>query len=81
VSQKADIGACAKLHSEPLKAQYEKRIQQSPRDYGFEVEAEGVIERLVLSCDRKIEGAKRRLQSEQEYVRVRACVRVHVSVW
>jgi len=62
---KADMGECGKLHSLPLKIEYEQELQKG-NDYGFEQDLELHLERFIGECDRKIQRAQKRLEESEK---------------
>jgi hypothetical protein len=56
-----DLGECPKIHSEPLKQEYE----ETKKDYGYEYDLYRHLESFVVDCDRKIVKAKKRLELTQ----------------
>jgi hypothetical protein len=60
---KVTIGECKKLHSEPLKQEYEEARKM--KDYGFEYKLEKYLEELVEDCDKKIEKAIKKLEESK----------------
>lgn len=62
--QKKDLGPCPKLHSEPLKLEYE--TARKTKDFGFERELLRKLEEMVRDCDREVERQARRLKEEED---------------
>src|SRR4051794_27470366 len=62
--QKKDFGPCPKLHSEPLKAEYEQA--RRTKDYGFESELLRRLQEIVKDCDREVERQARKLKEEED---------------
>jgi LUC7 N_terminus len=58
-----DMGECPKIHSLPLKADYEEARKK--KDYGFEYDLEMVLQRYVDDCDRKIKRNQKHLEDIQ----------------
>jgi len=61
---KMDLGECPKLHSEPMKAEYEE-AKKGGRTFPFEHEVEKYLETFVSDCDKKIAKAMKRLEETQ----------------
>ncbi|EPS59744.1 hypothetical protein M569_15061, partial [Genlisea aurea] len=59
---KMDKGPCPKLHSLPLRKEYEEAKAKGVDDYNRDLEDN--IDRLIVECDRKISRALRRLDEE-----------------
>jgi len=62
---KMDLGECDKLHSAPLKSDYEEAVQKG-KDYGYAYELELYLEHFVNDCDRKIVRAQKRLEETEK---------------
>eukprot|EP00005_Dracoamoeba_jomungandri_P014678 CAMPEP_0174264242 /NCGR_PEP_ID=MMETSP0439-20130205/21817_1 /TAXON_ID=0 /ORGANISM="Stereomyxa ramosa, Strain Chinc5" /LENGTH=276 /DNA_ID=CAMNT_0015350029 /DNA_START=481 /DNA_END=1312 /DNA_ORIENTATION=+ len=60
-----DIGECRKLHSLPLRQDYEESLKKG-EDHGFELELELHLETFIQECDRKIERAQKRLEETEK---------------
>ncbi|KRX68403.1 putative RNA-binding protein Luc7-like 2 [Trichinella sp. T9] len=59
-----DMGMCSRVHDPALRADYEKASTE--RDYFYDVDALDHLERFFRDCDRRMEGAKKRLAETQE---------------
>ncbi|KRZ18750.1 putative RNA-binding protein Luc7-like 1, partial [Trichinella zimbabwensis] len=59
-----DMGICSRVHDPALRADYEKA--STDRDYFYDVDALDHLERFFRDCDRRMEGAKKRLAETQE---------------
>ncbi|KAF5380835.1 hypothetical protein D9615_004067 [Tricholomella constricta] len=69
VSQKMDLGACPKSHTERLKTEYLAAKEANPNDpifNRFQMEYESNIFAFVDECDRRIRAAHRRLEKTPE---------------
>lgn len=68
-SQKMDLGACPKSHTERLKTEFLAAREQNPSDpifAKFQTEYENNIFVFVDECDRRIRTAQRRLEKTPE---------------
>jgi len=65
INTKMDIGECRKLHSLPLRQDYEESLKKG-EDHGFELELELHLETFIQECDRKIERAQKRLEETEK---------------
>ncbi|KAL5208651.1 hypothetical protein ABZP36_033086 [Zizania latifolia] len=59
---KMDMGPCPKLHSLPLRKEYEEAKAKGMDNYDHDLEE--TIERLISECERKIQRALKRLEEE-----------------
>ncbi|KAL9233517.1 hypothetical protein vseg_008503 [Gypsophila vaccaria] len=59
---KMDMGPCPKVHSLPLRKEYEEAKAKGVDNYDRDLE--DVIDRLIVECDRKITRALKRLADE-----------------
>lgn len=69
VSQKMDLGACPKSHTERLKTEFVAAKEANPSDpifNRFQMEYEANIFAFVDECDRRIRAAHRRLEKTPE---------------
>ncbi|KAK9476171.1 hypothetical protein V1514DRAFT_337644 [Lipomyces japonicus] len=59
---KQDLGLCPKIHSEGMKAEYQ-REKEKGRDFtNFEIDYLRDVEKYILDCSRRIDAAQRRLE-------------------
>jgi LUC7 N_terminus len=68
-SQKMDLGACPKSHTERLKTEFLAAREANPSDpifAKFQTEYENNIFAFVDECDRRIRTAQRRLEKTPE---------------
>lgn len=70
MNTKSDVGTCNKIHSESLKADYEKDFREGKVDY-LPCHLRN-IRRIVDDCDRKAHSMKRRLEETVKSPRVMA---------
>lgn len=66
---KQDFGPCPKIHSEPLKAEYEAASDEQKRKWGFEYDYLRDMGKYVGECDRRIDAAQRRLEKTPDEIR------------
>ncbi|KAL6714413.1 splicing factor [Lecanora helva] len=64
---KQDIGPCPKVHSEPLKGEYEAAADKSK--YGFEYDYMRDMQKYIDECNRRIDAAQRRLEKTPDEIR------------
>lgn len=64
---KQDLGACSKVHSEPLKAEYEAATDKSK--YGFDYDYMRDMQKYIDDCNRRIDTAQRRLEKTPDEIR------------
>ena len=64
---KQDLGPCPKVHSEPLKTEYENAPDKSK--YGFEYDYMRDMQKYIDECNRRIDGAQRRLEKTPDEIR------------
>ena len=64
---KQDLGPCPKVHSEPLKTEYEASADKSK--YGFEYDYMRDMQKYIDDCNRRIETAQRRLEKTPDEIR------------
>ncbi|CAI5532711.1 unnamed protein product [Closterium sp. Naga37s-1] len=62
-AQKMDLGPCSREHSLRLRKEYEEAKAKGLVDY--ERELEGILEKLIVECDRKIQRSFKRLEDEE----------------
>jgi len=68
-TQKMDLGACPKLHTERLKTEFNAFKEKNPNDprvHQFQTEYEANIFQFVDDCDRRIRIAHKRLEKTPE---------------
>ncbi|KAK4031311.1 hypothetical protein C8A01DRAFT_21452 [Parachaetomium inaequale] len=66
---KADLGACPRVHSEGLKAEYESLPDPEKKKYGFEYDYLRDLQTRIESCNRNIDTLQRRLEKTPDEVR------------
>ena len=64
---KQDLGPCPKVHSEPLKTEYESASDKSK--YGFEYDYMRDMQKYIDECNRRIDAAQRRLEKTPDEIR------------
>ena len=64
---KQDLGPCPKVHSEPLKSEYEASPDKSK--YGFEYDYMRDMQKYIDECNRRIDAAQRRLEKTPDEIR------------
>jgi hypothetical protein len=64
---KQDLGPCPKVHSEPLKTEYEST--KDTAKYGFEYDYMRDLQKYIDECNRRIEAAQRRLEKTPDEIR------------
>ena len=64
---KQDLGPCSKVHSEPLKSEYEAASDKSK--YGFEYDYMRDMQKYIDECNRRIDAAQRRLEKTPDEIR------------
>ena len=64
---KQDLGPCPKVHSEPLKTEYEAAPDKSK--YGFEYDYMRDMQKYIDECNRRIDNAQRRLEKTPDEIR------------
>ena len=64
---KQDLGPCPKVHSEPLKAEYEASPDKSK--HGFEYDYMRDMQKYIDECNRRIDNAQRRLEKTPDEIR------------
>ncbi|KAH0462815.1 hypothetical protein IEQ34_010390 [Dendrobium chrysotoxum] len=70
---KMDLGPCPKVHSLQLRKDYEEAKAKGM--HNFDRDLEDLIERLIVECERKIQRALKRLESED----AKAAIAISVS--
>ncbi|KAF2453769.1 hypothetical protein BDY21DRAFT_292320 [Lineolata rhizophorae] len=66
---KQDFGPCPKVHSEPLKSEYEEANNEQKKRWGFEYDYMRDMQKYVDECNRRIETAQRRLEKTPDEIR------------
>jgi hypothetical protein len=66
---KQDLGACPKVHSEALKAEYEALPEQEKKKYGFDYDYMRDLQKYIDECNRRIDAAQRRLEKTPDEIR------------
>lgn len=66
---KQDLGPCPKVHSEPLKTDYENLPAADKTRHGFEYDYMRDLQRYVDDCNRRIDTAQRRLEKTPDEIR------------
>src|SRR5208282_3214748 len=64
---KQDLGPCPKVHSEPLKTEYENSTDKAK--YGFEYDYMRDLQKYIDECNRRIDMAQRRLEKTPDEIR------------
>ena len=64
---KQDLGPCPKVHSEPLKTEYETATDKNK--YGFEYDYMRDMQKYIDDCNRRIDTAQRRLEKTPDEIR------------
>jgi len=64
LNTKMSMGECEKIHSSPLRLEYEED-QRRRRSYQYEDSLERFLEDIVSDCDRKIQRSLQRLQEQK----------------
>lgn len=66
---KQDLGPCPKVHSEPLKAEYEAADAAQKQKWGFEYDYMRDLQKYIDECNRRIDVAQRRLEKTPDEIR------------
>ena len=64
---KQDLGPCPKVHSEPLKGEYEAAADKTK--FGFEYDYMRDMQKYIDECNRRIDAAQRRLEKTPDEIR------------
>lgn len=64
---KQDLGQCPKVHSEPLKSEYESSPEKTK--FGFEYDYMRDMQKYIDECNRRIDAAQRRLEKTPDEIR------------
>ncbi|KAI9826562.1 MAG: splicing factor [Thelocarpon impressellum] len=67
---KQDLGPCPKVHSEPLKTEYEADLAASKQKYGFEYDYARDLQKYIDECNRRIDSAQRRLEKTPDEIKM-----------
>ncbi|KAL3421656.1 hypothetical protein PVAG01_05812 [Phlyctema vagabunda] len=66
---KQDLGSCPKVHSEPLKTEYESASAGDKSRWGFEYDYMRDVQKYIDECNRRIDVAQRRLEKTPDEIR------------
>ncbi|KAG5980181.1 hypothetical protein E4U55_004305 [Claviceps digitariae] len=66
---KQDLGPCPKVHSEPLKTEYEALSDREKQRYGFDYDYMRDLQKYIDDCNRRIEAAQKRLEKTPDEIR------------
>ena len=66
---KQDLGPCPKVHSEPLKTEYESASTSEKAKWGFEYDYMRDLQKYIDECNRRIDVAQRRLEKTPDEIR------------
>ena len=66
---KQDLGVCPKVHSEPLKAEYDAKDAADKAKLGFEYDYMRDMQKYIDECNRRIDAAQRRLEKTPDEIR------------
>ncbi|TVY39676.1 U1 snRNP-associated protein [Lachnellula occidentalis] len=66
---KQDLGPCPKVHSEPLKTEYEAASPSEKQKWGFEYDYMRDLQKYIDECNRRIDIAQRRLEKTPDEIR------------
>ncbi|CAG8977576.1 hypothetical protein HYALB_00008352 [Hymenoscyphus albidus] len=66
---KQDLGPCSKVHSEPLKTEYEAASPAEKQKWGFEYDYMRDLQKYIDECNRRIDVAQRRLEKTPDEIR------------
>lgn len=64
---KQDLGPCPRVHSEPLKTEYESAPDKNK--HGFEHDYMRDMQKYIDECNRRIDAAQRRLEKTPDEIR------------
>lgn len=64
---KQDLGPCPKVHSEPLKGEYDASTEKSK--LGFDYDYMRDMQKYIDDCNRRIDTAQRRLEKTPDEIR------------
>jgi len=65
---KQDLGPCPKVHSEPLKIQYEAASPAEKQKWGFDYDYMKDLYKYIDDCNRRIDQAQRRLEKTPDEI-------------
>lgn len=66
---KQDLGTCARVHSEALKAEYESMPEKERQRLNFEYDYMRDLQKYIDDCNRRIDAAQRRLEKTPDEIR------------
>jgi len=66
---KQDLGPCPKVHSEPLKTEYEAADASQKQKWGFEYDYMRDLQKYIDECNRRIDVAQRRLEKTPDEIK------------
>ena len=66
---KQDLGICPRTHNEALKAEWEAADEQQRRKWGFEFDYLRDMQKYIDECNRRIDGAQRRLEKTPDEIK------------
>ncbi|KAI6247112.1 U1 snRNP-associated protein [Erysiphe necator] len=66
---KQDLGPCPKIHSEPLKSEYEAASEAQKQKWGFEYDYMQDLQKYIDDCNCRIDVAQRRLEKTPDEIR------------
>lgn len=66
---KQDLGPCPKVHSQPLKDEYDAASKEEKQKYGFEYDYMRDVQKYIDECNRRIDTAQRRLEKTPDEIR------------
>ncbi|KAL9126304.1 MAG: hypothetical protein Q9217_004630, partial [Psora testacea] len=66
---KQDLGPCPKVHSEPMKSEYESKDAAERAKLGFEYDYMRDMQKYIDECNRRIDAAQRRLEKTPDEIR------------
>ncbi|KAF7916452.1 uncharacterized protein EAE98_008366 [Botrytis deweyae] len=66
---KQDLGPCPKIHSEPLKTEFETAAPPQKQKWGFEYDYMRDLQKYIDECNRRIDVAQRRLEKTPDEIR------------
>lgn len=66
---KQDLGSCPKVHSEPLKSEYDAASASEKQKWGFEYDYMRDVQKYIDECNRRIDVAQRRLEKTPDEIR------------
>ena len=66
---KQDLGACSKVHSEALKAEYDALPEREKQRLAFDYDYMRDLHKYIDDCNRRIDSAQRRLEKTPDEIR------------